>query len=79
MKKLNSNKKLSAKTFDQKFDNEKDISNYLDFEEAVVVKSINIDLPKWLLDALDKEALKLNVSREAIIKMCLSDKVNRVA
>jgi len=77
MKKSNkSNKKaISAKEFDSKFDDNVDVSEYLNFEEAIVVKRINLDLPKWLLDALDKEALKLNVSRQAIIKMWLSDKV----
>lgn len=78
MKKSNK-KKLSAKEFDEKFDNDRNISNYLNFEEAVVVKRINLDLPKWLLDALDREALKLNVSRQAIIKMWLSDKINSAA
>ena len=65
MKKSNrSNKKtISAKEFDSKFDNNIDISEYLNFEEAIVVKRINLDLPKWLLDILDREALKLNVNK----------------
>jgi hypothetical protein len=79
MKKSNNKKKLSAKEFDEKFDDNIDVSEYLNFEEAVVVKRINLDLPKWLLDALDREALRLNVSRQAIIKMWLSDRINKVA
>ena len=47
----------------------------MDFQQAVVVKRVNLDLPKWLLDRLDREALKLNISRQAIIKIWLSEKV----
>ena len=73
-----SNKKILAKDFDKKFDKDEDLSNYLDFENATVVKRINLDLPQWILDVLDKEALKLNVSRQAVIKMSLSEKISNV-
>ena len=77
MKKNSKNKKLiSAREFDKKFDKGEDISEYLNFDEAVVVRRVNIDIPQWLLDALDKEALRLNVSRQAIVKMWLSEKID---
>lgn len=76
MKKSNK-KTIAAKQFDRKFDKGDDLSDYLNFEEAVVVKRINLDMPQWLLDALDREALKLNVSRQAIIKMWLSEKLEQ--
>jgi hypothetical protein len=65
---------ISAREFDRKFDNNEDISEYLDFEKAVFVKRVNIDMPQWMINVLDREALKLNVSRQAIIKMWLSEK-----
>ncbi len=74
MKKLN-RKKISSKELDKKFDRNDDISDFMDFEQAIVVKRINLDLPQWLIEVLDREALKLNVSRQAIIKMWLSDRV----
>ena len=71
-----SNKKLiAAKELDKKFDGNEDVSAYMNFDDAVVVKRVNLDLPKWILDILDKEALKLNVSRQAIIKMWLSERI----
>ena len=73
-----SNKKILAKEFDKKFDKDEDLSNYLDFGKAVVIKRINLDLPQWILDVLDKEALKLNVSRQAVIKMWLSEKISNI-
>jgi len=77
MKKKSKNKKLiSAKEFDSKFEKGEDLSDYLNFDEAVVVRRVNIDIPQWLLDALDREALKLNVSRQAIVKMWLSEKLD---
>lgn len=75
MKKSNK-KTITAREFDKKFDNNEDISSYLNLEDAVVIKRINLDLPKWLLDSLDKEALKLNVSRQAIIKMWLAERID---
>lgn len=77
MKKSNK-KKIAAKEFDKKFDKGVDISEHLDFEEAVVVKRINLDLPQWLLNDLDREALRLNVSRQAIIKIWLSEKIEEL-
>lgn len=77
MKKSNK-KKIAAVEFDRKFDRGEDITDFLDFEKAVVVKRINLDIPQWLLDILDKEALRLNVSRQAIIKMWLSEKVEEL-
>ncbi|MBW8050402.1 MAG: CopG family transcriptional regulator [Cytophagales bacterium] len=77
MKKSNK-KNISAKDLDKKFDNCEDISDYMDFDKAIVVKKINLDMPQWIIDILDKEAMKLNVSKEIIIKMWLSEKIEKI-
>ena len=77
MKKQKNKKKISTEEFDRQFDENKDISDYLSFEDAIVVKRINIDLPQWIIDQLDKEALMLNVSRQAIIKLWLRERLER--
>jgi len=74
MKKSNKTQ-ISSKELDKKFDECKDVTKYMDFRKAITVRRINLDIPKWLLDVLDREALKLNVSRQAIIKMWLAEKV----
>lgn len=74
-KKPGHKKTISAAEFDAKFERGEDISSYLDFNKAVVVKRVNVDFPSWMIALLDKEALKLNVSRQAIIKMWIHDRL----
>jgi len=60
---------ISAGEFDKFFDQGKDIFMHLDFDKATVVKRVNVDFPAWMVKGLDREAVKLNVSRQAVIKM----------
>lgn len=79
MRDISTNKakrKISAAAFDAKFDRGEDISRHLDFERATVVKRINVDFPFWMVERLDREAVKLNVSRQAIIKMWIHDRMH---
>ena len=62
-------KTISSKVFDAKFDRGEDIFPYLDFSKAIAVKRVNVDFPTWMIARLDREASKLNVSRQAIIKL----------
>jgi len=68
-------KPISAEEFDRKFDAGEDISPYLDFKKAVFVDRVNVDFPVWMIKRLDREATKLNVSRQAIIKMWIHDRL----
>ena len=38
-------------------------------------KRVNIDFPTWMVQSLDKEAKHVGVSRQAVIKMCLAEKL----
>ncbi|HAN05843.1 MAG: hypothetical protein A2X29_11910 [Elusimicrobia bacterium GWA2_64_40] len=64
---------MSAREFDRKFERGEDIAGFLDFRKATVVKRVNVDFPVWMIKRLDNEALKLNVSRQAIIKMWIHE------
>lgn len=68
-------KTIFAEEFDAKFDRGEDITHYLDFEKATIVKRVNVDFPEWMIELLDKEAVKLNVSRQAIIKLWIHDRL----
>lgn len=68
-------KMITAKEFDRKFERGEDIFPYLDFDKAVVVRRVNVDFPAWMIEALDQEALKLNISRQAVIKMWIHDRL----
>jgi hypothetical protein len=68
-------KSIKAEAFDRLADEGKNITPYLDFEKAVVVNRVNVDFPRWMIQRLDREATKLNVSRQAIIKMWIHDRL----
>ncbi len=69
-------KTISAEEFDAKFDRGDDMTPYMDFKNAVVVDRVNVDFPAWMIKRLDQEATKLNVSRQAIIKMWIHDRLS---
>ena len=68
-------KPITANEFDRMFDRGEDISPYLDLNKAIAVKRVNVDFPLWMIEALDRAAQKLNVSRQAIIKMWIHDRL----
>ena len=79
MKNISKNKPgktITAEQFDHKFDSGADIFNYLDLKNALVVKRVNVDFPAWMVESLDKEARKLNISRHAVVKMWINDRLN---
>lgn len=71
---------VTGEELDRMFDEGKDITPYLDLERAVFVrpkvKRVNVDFPEWMVKKLDEEADKLNVSRQAIIKMWLKERLD---
>ncbi len=68
----------------EEFDNneEEDIIEYLDMSKVkrpnVEPKRINIDFPTWMVKKLDEEAQHIGVSRQAIIKTWLADKIMQI-
>lgn len=75
---------MKAKQFDQKFDaNEQDIIDDLDLSTMTrpnqSQKRVNVDFPVWVIDSLDKEANRVGVTRQSIIKMCLVERLEQQA
>ena len=68
-------KKISAQEFDARFEKGESVEGFLDFKKATVVKRVNIDFPVWMVKHLDKEAEKLNVSRQAVVKVWISERL----
>ncbi|WP_300363793.1 type II toxin-antitoxin system BrnA family antitoxin [Hydrogenimonas sp.] len=71
---------MKAKELDKIFDEgQEDILEWFDTEKITKPneepKRINIDFPKWMVDRLDREARHLGVSRQAIIKMWLAERL----
>jgi len=73
-------KTITAEEFDRLADEGKDITPYLDLESAVFVRPkirrVNVDFPEWMVQKLDEEAMKMNVSRQAVIKMWLRERLD---
>lgn len=71
--------KTKASDFDKKFDDGESIISDLDLSKvrrpSEEQKRINMDVPVWMLDAIDREAKRLGVSREAIIKLWLAERL----
>ena len=74
---------IKAEDFDQKFENGEDISQFLDFSGSLrpgqEQKRVNVDFPVWMIHLLDKEARKIGVTRQSIIKVWLADRLKESA
>ncbi|HMU65456.1 MAG TPA: CopG family transcriptional regulator [Nitrosomonas sp.] len=70
---------MKAKNFEQQFDEGVDITDSLDLSKAKRVlqrqKRVNVDFPLWMIDSLDREAGKLGVTRQSIIKVWLAERL----
>ena len=71
---------MNAEEFDKKFDADKeDVVDDLDLSTARRVnqeqKRINVDFPSWVVDALDREAARIGVTRQSIIKVWLVERL----
>ena len=74
---------MKAKDFEQQFDDEVDITQSLDLSKAKRVlqdqKRVNVDFPTWMIESLDREASKLGVTRQSIIKVWLAERLEQSA
>ncbi len=72
---------MKAKEFDKKFDEGEDITKYLDVSKArkpgQEQKRVNVDFPAWMIRLLDKEAKRLGVPRQAIIKVWIGERLEK--
>lgn len=71
---------MKASELDKIFDdNEEDILKYFDTSKIKMtneeIKRVNIDFPSWMVHSLDKEAKHLGVSRQAVIKIWLAERL----
>lgn len=90
MKSIKSNKKvLTAKEFEEKFDSGEDIIEDLDLSTVrafspgeerlnLQIKKVNLDIPQWMIDALDRESERIGVTRQSIIKLWLADRLHQL-
>ena len=73
---------MKAKKFDEKFDSDDvDIIDDLDLSTAKrgsqKQRRVNVDFPVWMIESLDREASRLGVTRQSIIKVWLAERLER--
>jgi len=70
---------MKAENFEQQFDDGVDITASLDLSKARRVsqeqKRVNVDFPTWMIDSLDREASKMGVTRQSVIKVWLAERL----
>ncbi len=74
---------MKAKEIDRKFDEGEDITKYLDISKArrpeQEQKRVNVDFPLWMIHLLDKEAKRLGVPRQSIIKVWVAERLEKAS
>ncbi len=74
---------MKAEEFDKKFDEGEDVMQYLDIPKArrpaLDQKRVNVDFPLWMIQLLDKEAKRIGVPRQSIIKLWVSERLKKAS
>lgn len=72
---------MKAEEFDQKFDSGEDITAYLDMNAirrpGYEQRRVNVDFPRWIIEALDREASRIGVTRQSIIKVWIAERLEQ--
>ena len=73
---------MKARNFDKKFDKGEDITKYLDLSRATrpgqEQKRVNVDFPVWMIHRLDREARRLGVPRQSLIKIWIAERLEGI-
>ena len=72
---------MKAEEFDQKFDAGEDMTAELDLSRVhrpgQKAQRINVGFPTWMVESLDREARRLGVTRQSIIKVWIAERLER--
>lgn len=70
---------MKTSEFDKKFDDGEDISTAIDWTKArrlnTEIRRVNVDFPAWVVDGLDKQATRLGITRQALIKVWIAERL----
>lgn len=73
--------RMKAATFDRKFDAGERITDQLDLAKSrrpgLEAKRVNVDFPTWMVRSIDREARRLGVTRQSLIKLWLADRLEQ--
>jgi len=70
---------MRADEFDERFDRGEDITSALDLANAkrpgFEQRRVNVDFPVWMIESLDREARRLGVTRQSVIKVWIAERL----
>jgi biotin operon repressor len=73
---------MKAKELDKRFDAGENITKVLDLARAQrtnqLQRRVNVDFPFWMIHSLDKEADRLGVTRQSIIKVWIAERLKEL-
>ena len=74
---------MKARQLDKKFDSGEEIIKYLDVSKAhrpeQEQRRVNVDFPVWMIHLLDKEAKRLGVPRQSVIKVWIAEHLEKIS
>jgi hypothetical protein len=74
---------IEAADFDDRFDRGEDVSRFLELSKAVrpgrEQKRVNVDFPIWMIQSLDREAKRLGVTRQSVIKVWIAERLKHAS
>ena len=74
---------MKASELDKRFDDGEDITSELDLTKVCrpnrEQRRVNVDFPTWMIDSLDREARRLGVTRQSIIKVWIAERLEQKA
>lgn len=73
---------MRASDFDERFDDgREDVVDDLDMATARRprrdVRRVNVDFPAWMVESLDREAQRLGVTRQSVIKVWIAERLEK--
>ena len=72
---------MKAEELDKKFDDGEDVLDLFDLSTlkrpALETESVNINLPQWMISAIDRESARLDIARQSIIKFWLAERLEK--
>lgn len=74
---------MKAKDFERAFEAGDDLTGHLDLAKSrrpsQEQKRVNVDFPLWMIQQLDKEAKRLGVPRQSIIKVWVAERLKQAS
>lgn len=71
--------RIAAEDFDRAFEAGEDITPWLDLDRAMrpnlEPRRVNVDFPAWMVEGLDARAAHLGITRQALIKMWIAERL----